>query len=85
MEIQRGERKLPLVVQGLRFCASPTGGMGSLVWELRSHIPHSAAKKKKKDKKPKVRQDIHLEMKKQMFDKQTFAGPCKDNATQRGL
>ena len=38
--------------------------------------------KKKKDKKPKVRQDIHLEMENQMFDKQTFAGPCKDNGTQ---
>ena len=54
---------------------------------LGTKIPHASwcSQKKKKDKKPKVRQDIKLEMEKQMFEKQTFAGPCKDNGTQRGL
>ena len=32
---------ISLVVQGLRLCTSSAGGTGSLVRELRSHMPHS--------------------------------------------
>ena len=59
--VQRGQKKkkiknrttgTSLVVQLLRLCTSTAGGLGSipvqsLVRELRSHMPHGAAKKKK--------------------------------------
>ena len=46
--------------------------------------------KKKKDKKPKVRQDIHLEMEKEMFDKHLWGhaktmGHREDFSSQRPL
>ena len=32
-----------------------------------------------------MRKAIDMEMEKQMFDKQMFAGPCRDNGTQRNF
>ena len=54
-------------------------------WAVEAYMPTQARKNRVVVWDFKGRKAIHMEMKKQVFGKQMFAGLCRDNVTQSRL